>query len=35
VSFLHLADDDRSLDRHVPLMDGDLAGGDAYTNVET
>jgi hypothetical protein len=34
VILLHLADNDRSLDGHMTLMDSDLAGSDAYTDVE-
>jgi hypothetical protein len=34
VVLLHLGGDDRSFDRHVPLLNGDLAGGNAYANVQ-
>jgi hypothetical protein len=34
VVLLHPGDDDRSLRRHVPLVDSNLAVGDAYADAE-
>jgi hypothetical protein len=31
---LYPGDNDRSLDGHVPFMDGDLAGGNAYADIQ-
>jgi hypothetical protein len=34
VILLHLADNDRSFSRHVPLMNGNLAAGEAHADVQ-